>query len=99
MTVYILFEKDYHLLYEGVFTSEKEVVKYIFAHDLNDYELRAYDADTNERHEVSESIKSLLHWLEWDAPDEVEWTHELRRYEYEQKVYQAARKKFPELFD
>ena len=75
-TVYVLFMKDYHPYFLGVFSSERAACEYA----LNDsafgsYFIKAIDVDTNEKREVSEDAKGFLHWLDRESFDECLFDH------------------------
>lgn len=70
-TVFILFEKDYHLWYVGVFSSERAACEYVISHGLGGgYVLKAVDVDTNDKKEVSDGVKDFLHWMDWESFDD-----------------------------
>lgn len=74
-TVYVLFEKDYHPYFRGVFSSERAACEYAVNDSCGGYFIKALDVDTNEEREVSEGAKNFLEWLDWDSFDECLFDH------------------------
>lgn len=66
-TIYVLFIGDYHPIYVGVFSSEKEACRYAISEDQGFFYVNAYRIDTNEKVGDCERANKFFHWCDWDS--------------------------------